>query len=213
MRTPQPTRTLADAPAAPAHTAATLPDTNAALRARFAEEPGALLERVAEEFGVSHLDAAGHLPAAHCRLVARAHLRAVLDDIAGWGEVMFLVHLPAFIVEVKAPLPPASPGRGFLNFHGDSPLGGHLREDAIHAMAFLDRPFMGRRSCAVLFFDAHGGCVFKIFVAREADRSLQPAQLARFEALRDALPPSAAGTAPGTGPDDAPPGGGDDAGH
>lgn len=159
----------------------------AELAAHLEREPGALLEQVADTYGVTVLEAARHLPSAHCTVVDASLLRTVLADVAGWGEVMFLVHLPAFIVEVKASLPPASPGRGFLNFHGDSPLGGHLREDACGLIAFVDRPFMGRRSCAVLFFDRAGSCIFKVFVAREPDRSLRQDQLARFEALRRSL--------------------------
>ncbi|MEO0421989.1 MAG: heme utilization cystosolic carrier protein HutX [Pseudomonadota bacterium] len=158
-----------------------------AVKSRFQEEPGALLERVAEEFGVTPLEAAHLLPAEHCTLVDGAMLPDVLEELSRWGEVMFLVHLPAFIVEVKTSIPAVTAGRGYLNFQGGAPLGGHLREDACEAIAFLDRPFMGRRSCAALFFDEAGDCIFKVFVGREADRSLKAGQLENFERLRRRL--------------------------
>ncbi|MEO0425504.1 MAG: heme utilization cystosolic carrier protein HutX [Pseudomonadota bacterium] len=161
--------------------------TSEAIEARFREEPGALLERVAEEFGVTPLEAAHHLPPEHCTLVDGATLPDVLEELSRWGEVMFLVHLPAFIVEVKTSIPAVKAGRGYLNFQGGAPLGGHLREDACEAIAFLDRPFMGRRSCAALFFDEAGDCIFKVFVGREADRSLKADQLENFERLRKGL--------------------------
>jgi len=43
---------------------------------------------------------------------------------------------------------------------------------------------MGRESCSVQFFDRDGEAMFKVFVRRLPDRSLDPAQVARFEALK-----------------------------
>ncbi|MEM9385751.1 MAG: heme utilization cystosolic carrier protein HutX [Pseudomonadota bacterium] len=165
--------------------------TREAIEARFREEPGALLERVAEEFAVTPLEAAQHLPAQHCTLVDGAKLPEILEELSQWGEVMFLVHLPAFIVEVKTSIPAVTAARGYLNFQGGAPLGGHLREDACEAIAFIDRPFMGRRSCAILFFEGTGDCIFKVFVARDEDRTLKTNQLERFERLRGRLVGSA----------------------
>jgi putative heme utilization carrier protein HutX len=159
--------------------------TGETLEARLARDPGALLERVAEEFGVSVLEAAAQLPAAHCTLVDGSAIGEILDTLTGWGDVMFIVHSAGFIVEVKAELPPARRARGYFNFHGDSALGGHLPEDACHRIALIDRPFMGRRSLSIQCFDAAGANVFKVFVGRDANRELLAHQVAAFEALRE----------------------------
>jgi putative heme iron utilization protein len=42
---------------------------------------------------------------------------------------------------------------------------------------------MGRDSCSIQFFDTAGDAMFKIFVRRGSDRSLDEAQVAMFEKL------------------------------
>lgn len=154
------------------------------LAERMARNPDGVLEHIAREHGVSTLEVAVHLPPDHCTRVDGAHLPDVLDDVTSWGEVMIIIHSDGLVAEVKSALPPASRARGYYNFHGDTPFGGHLKEDACMQIAFIDRPFMGRRSASIQFFDAGGTAIFKIFVARDAARELLPDQLERFSALR-----------------------------
>jgi putative heme iron utilization protein len=51
-------------------------------------------------------------------------------------------------------------------------------------IAFVERPFMGRPSAAILFFNVDGEIMFKIFVGRDEKRELRADQLERFRALR-----------------------------
>jgi heme iron utilization protein len=48
----------------------------------------------------------------------------------------------------------------------------------------VDRPFHGRRSCSVQFYNAEGEAMFKIFVRRDKARELMADQLAVFEQLK-----------------------------
>ena len=68
--------------------------------------------------------------------------------------------------------------------HGDSPIGGHIKAENCKEIAFVARPFMGRESRSLQFFNADGEAMFKIFVARDAARELIPEQVAKFDALR-----------------------------
>jgi len=62
-------------------------------------------------------------------------------------------------------------------------------ENCTH-IAFVSRPFMGRASRSLQFFNGAGEAMFKIFVRRDEKRELLPEQLARFDALRAKLAPA-----------------------
>jgi len=106
-----------------------------------------------------------------------------MEDLQAWGEVLFIVHTPDIVLECVGKIPPGSVGRGYFNIHGDSPIGGHIKHDNCAGIAFVARPFMGRQSRSIQFFNADGGAMFKVFVRRDAERNLLPEQLERFDAL------------------------------
>jgi heme iron utilization protein len=54
-------------------------------------------------------------------------------------------------------------------------------------LAFLERPFMGKLSALIVFFNVDGGIMFKVFVGRDEKRELKADQLAKFRALGDRL--------------------------
>ena len=155
--------------------------------ADLAERPDGVLEAIAEKHGLSVREVVELLPATAAVVVAGVCFEEVWKEIRGWGEVMFLVHGRNGVLEIRTALPPGNHGRGYFNIHGDVPLGGHLRIDRCVDIVFVDRPFFGRRSLSVQFFDAEGDTMFKIFVARDAAGRLDPVQSARFEAARQAF--------------------------
>lgn len=157
------------------------------LAERLARSPDGILERIATEYGVSTRDVVAALPQEHRTLVGGERFSEVLEDLQAWGEVLFIVHTPDIVLECVGRIPPGSVGHGFYNLHGDSPIGGHIRYEACDAIAFVSRPFMGRPSCSVQFFNKAGEAMFKVFVRRDAARNLLPGQVASFEALRDRL--------------------------
>lgn len=157
---------------------------DARLVARMVESPDGILERVAEDHGVSTFDVVRALPADHACFCDGARFPDVMADLAQWGDVLMIVHTPNIVLEVSGAIPDGSYGRGYFNLHGASPIGGHIRADRCEVIAFVSRPFMGRPSCSIQFFDCDGAAIFKIFVARDENRELVSQQVARFEALR-----------------------------
>lgn len=154
------------------------------LAERLAANPDGVLERIAEEHGVSTLDVVQALPDEHRTLVGAEHFESILKAVEAWGPVLFIVHTPDIVLECEGQIPPGSFGRGYYNLHGDSPIGGHIRAENCKAIAFVTRPFMGRHSCSIQFFNGKGEAMFKIFVRRDERRELISAQVHLFETLR-----------------------------
>lgn len=127
------------------------------------------------------------LPAGEAVFVSADRFEDVWTGFGGWGEVLLIVHTDTVVLEVRGFLPAGTSGHGWFNVHGNSPIGGHIRRDACTAIAFVDRPFHGRRSCSVWFLDDHGKAMLKVFVPRDETKALMARQLALFEVQRDAL--------------------------
>jgi putative heme iron utilization protein len=62
-------------------------------------------------------------------------------------------------------------------------LHGHLRHERCAAIAFVERPFMGKSSAFIAFLNVDGGIMFKVFVGRDEARALRQDQLERFNSL------------------------------
>lgn len=165
--------------AEPAHT------ERPALGARLAANADGILEQIAQEYGVSTLEVVRNLPADHASIVPGEHIGDIMEALTGWGDVLFIVHTPDIVLECEGPLPPGTFGRGYFNLHGDSPIGGHIKADNCRHIAFVARPFMGRASRSIQFFNGEGSAMFKIFVRRDAERNLIAEQVSRFDALRE----------------------------
>jgi putative heme utilization carrier protein HutX len=154
------------------------------LAARLARNADGILEQIAKEYGVATLEVVRSLPQDQRTIVPGAQFEATMTDVSLWGEIMFIVHTPDIVLECAGPLPPGTFARGYFNLHGDSPIGGHIPADRCQTIAFVARPFMGRPSRSIQFFNGAGEAMFKIFVRRNEARDLLPEQVAKFEALR-----------------------------
>lgn len=169
---------MSPAPAVPEGTAGRV-------RRALAEKPDGVLEDIARSEGATYGEVLDALGPDQALPIAGERFEEVWGDLAAWpGETTFIVHTQDGVFETRGAIPPGSHGRGYFNIHGDSPIGGHLRADRCHRIYLVDRPFFGRRSCSVQFVNIDGESMFKIFVGRGPDRSLDPAQLALFEALK-----------------------------
>lgn len=158
-------------------------DPRQRLAARLASNPDGVIETLAREHGVTTLEATRMLPAANCSWAPASAFTDIFAALTTWGDVLFLVHTPNIIFECVGPVPPGTSARGFFNLNGKGPIGGHIKADRCAAISFVRRPFMGLDSCSIQFFDEDGDAMFKIFVRRHADRSLDQEQVAAFEAL------------------------------
>ena len=155
------------------------------IRQDLAARLDGILESVAEERGVPMQAVLDCLGPESAQRVPGTRFEEIWQDLTGWGEITFVVHTRDGVFECKGCVPPGTPGRGYFNIHGDSPIGGHLRMDRCRFVYFINRPFFGKRSCSVQFVNGDGGVMFKVFVGRNEDRSLKEDQLVRFEALRE----------------------------
>lgn len=154
------------------------------VRELLAAKPDGVIEAVAREAGVSTLTVLEQAPASERVLIGPERFEALWQELATWGEVLFIVHTPDIVLECEGSLPVGSFGHGYYNIHGDSPIGGHIRAGNCRAIYVVDRAFHGRRSCSIQFFNGAGEAMFKVFVRRDAARALLPDQLERFEALK-----------------------------
>lgn len=162
-------------------------DVVPSLAERLATNSDGILEDIARTYGVTTLDVVRALPETNCKLVSSDYLERIFEAVTGWGPILFIVHTADIVLECEGSLPPGTFGRGYFNLHGDSPIGGHIRASRCKEIAFVSRPFMGRESRSIQFFNIDGDAMFKIFVRRDEARNLIAAQLAAFDALRAAL--------------------------
>ena len=157
---------------------------SAAVAAVLAENPDGVVEAIAARAGVSPRVVLDHLPAGAAVPVHHEKFADIWRELAGWGDVLFIVHTADIVLECEGTLPVGSFGHGYYNIHGDSPIGGHIKAGNCRAIYLVDRKFHGRRSCSIQFFNGAGEAMFKVFVRRDKARELLPDQLARFEALK-----------------------------
>jgi putative heme utilization carrier protein HutX len=160
------------------------------LAERLAQSADGILEQIARDYGVSTFEVVRALPAEHRSILAGSLFEKIFAELTTWGEVLFIVHTPDIVLECAGKIPPGTFSRGYFNIHGDSPIGGHLKAENCTHIVFVSRPFMGRPSRSLQFFNGAGEAMFKIFVRRDDKRELLPEQLARFDALRAKLAPA-----------------------
>jgi len=169
-----------------------MPSTEAVdLKAYMAQNPGAVIEDVARERNVTPRAVIEAMPEMMVRIGAGSHFAAAMQDIAQWGEVTMIVHTDDAIFEFTGAIPAGEVGRGYLNLMQPKGLHGHLRHERCAAVAFVERPFMGKASAFVAFINVDGGIMFKVFVGRDEARALRGDQLKRFQLLADSLAPAA----------------------
>ncbi len=161
----------------------TLTEERPTLAARAASSPGDLLEQIAREYGVSTFEVVRSLPAEQATIAPGEAFADIMQDITGWGEILFLIHNADIVLECTGTLPAGSLGHGYFNIHGDSPIGGHIKADNCKSIAFVVRG-LKRVGMSVQFYNAAGEAMFKIFVRRDENRDLVPEQVAKFAALR-----------------------------
>jgi putative heme utilization carrier protein HutX len=157
------------------------------LETAVAGDPGVVIERLAAEYGVRPRAVVEALPLAMRQFVPGDAFLAIMNDVAQWGEVTLIVHTDDGIFEYTGQIPAGDVSRGYYNVPGRAGFHGHLRHDRCSAIAFVERPFMGRLSASILFLNVGGAIMFKIFVGRDEKRELLADQLARFRALRGRL--------------------------
>ncbi|AEI04113.1 hypothetical protein OCA5_c30590 [Afipia carboxidovorans OM5] len=164
-------------------TATSTAEGMASLRQYMADNPGAVIEDAAREHGVMPRAVLEALPDAMRRFVPGDRFEAVMQDIAGWGEITFIVHTEDAIFEFTGEIPNGAMGHGYFNLMQPKGLHGHFRPQRCATIAFVERSFRGKASAFIAFVNVDGGIMYKVFVGREEGGALRSDQLARFRAL------------------------------
>ena len=149
----------------------------------LADHPDVIVEQFARESGVTPHAVVQALPTALRQFADGARFVDAMQDIATWGDVTLIVHTEDGIMEFGGPIPAGQVARGYYNVPGSSGFHGHLRHDRCTGIAFVERPFMGRPSASILFFNGNGAIMFKVFVGRDENRNLKSDQLDAFRSL------------------------------
>lgn len=147
--------------------------------------PQGTLEEIAARYAVPLQSVIEALP--ERTLVSGRQFDAVWDAITGWGEVTTLVNNPDIILEFHGELPSGHHGHGYFNLRGKKGLSGHIKASHCQRIAFVERPFMGMATASVIFLNAPGQAMLKIFVGRDSHHQLLPDQLIAFRQLAEAL--------------------------
>ncbi len=143
-----------------------------------------ILEQIAKDYATSTFDVVDALPDAYRTIVAGDEFGKILGALTAWGPVVFIVHTADIVLECEGAIPHGTFARGYFNLHGDSPIGGHIKAENCTRIAFVARPFMGRESRSIQFFNAAGEAMFKVFVRRDEARELIAEQVKLYDELR-----------------------------
>ena len=150
---------------------------------KLAAEPGLLFEKAAKDFSVTLRAVVDALPAEMRKFAPGEAFIDVMGEVAKWGDVTVIIHTEDGVMEFSGPVPEGKVGQGYYNLGGSKGFHGHLRHDRCSGVGFIERPFFGRPSASILFFNLEGGVMFKVFVGRDEQRNLKAYQLAAFRAV------------------------------
>jgi len=155
------------------------------LREFLATEPDGTLESVADRFNTSLLDVVQHLPA--YTLAGGDSFDRVWDTLCEWGKVTTLVHTADVILEFTGELPSGFHRHGYFNLRGKQGMTGHIKAENCTHIALVERKFMGMDTASILFFNAAGSAMFKVFLGRDEHRQLLTHQVEAFRTLAQTL--------------------------
>ncbi|MGD9868055.1 MAG: heme utilization cystosolic carrier protein HutX [Hyphomicrobiales bacterium] len=160
--------------------------TRDAIKASLEDKPGAVIEFLAREHDATPADVIACLPEGQAVTVGGENFEKVMNEIATWGDVTFLVHTDDLVLEAKGAVPAGSFGRGYYNISG-RPIGGHLKADNCASISFVSRPLFDNETHSVQFFNKDGGCMFKIYLGRDENRKMHPDQIEKYRSCREAM--------------------------
>jgi putative heme utilization carrier protein HutX len=149
----------------------------------MAAEPGGVIEDVAKRHDVTCRQVVEALPAEMRRFAPGTAFADAMMDISRWGDVTLIVNTDDGIMEFSGPIAEGKVGGSYYNIGGRTGFHGHLRHERCTSVGFVERPFMGRSSAFVAFFNGEGGIMFKVFVGRDDKRDLKTDQVVAFNAL------------------------------
>lgn len=154
----------------------------------LASASGDTLEQMANKLDTRVRDVIAALPGDMAALANSEQLWELIGELPDWGKVTVIVQSEGSVFEFKGPFPRGSIAHGYYNFmHHKNPFHGHLLVDGLAEVAFVSKPHRGAESHSMAFLSPAGNCVFKVFLGRDQERRLIPAQVERFKQLKSRL--------------------------
>ena len=159
--------------------------SNVSLQDFLKTEPDGTLEAIAGQYNTTLLEVVKNLPS-HT-LVAGNKFDTVWDTVCEWGKVTTLVHSADVILEFTGELPSGFHRHGYFNLRGKKGMTGHIKAENCTHIALVERKFMAMDTASILFFNAAGNAMFKIFLGRDDHRQLLAEQVDAFRTLAAVL--------------------------
>ncbi|MFH0473466.1 heme utilization cystosolic carrier protein HutX [Kluyvera ascorbata] len=159
--------------------------SNVSLHDFLKTEPDGTLEAIAGQYNTTLLEVVKNLPS-HT-LVAGDKFDTVWDTVAEWGKITTLVHTADVILEFTGELPSGFHRHGYFNLRGKKGMTGHIKAENCTHIALVERKFMAMDTASILFFNAAGSAMFKIFLGRDDHRQLLSEQVDAFRTLAAVL--------------------------
>lgn len=142
----------------------------------------ATLETFAGRLNVTPLEAARLLGPQMCAFVtgeASERFDEVWASLTEWERVTLFIQHGGHVFEIDTKLTAGKRAQGYYNIlHKSAVVGGHLKYDAIGAIAFASIPFMKRESHCVIFFDKDGKVSFSVYLGRENHQIIESVKAA-----------------------------------
>ena len=159
--------------------------SNVSLHDFLKTEPDGTLEAIASQYNTTLQEVVKNLPS-HT-LAAGDKFDTVWDTVAEWGKVTTLVHTADVILEFTGELPSGFHRHGYFNLRGKKGMTGHIKAENCTHIALVERKFMAMDTASILFFNAEGSAMFKIFLGRDDHRQLLSEQVDAFRTLAAVL--------------------------
>lgn len=159
--------------------------SNVSLAEFLKTEPDGTLEAIAGQYNTTLLEVVKNLPS-HT-LVTGDKFDLVWDTVCEWGKVTTLVHSADVILEFTGELPSGFYRHGYFNLRGKKGMTGHIKAENCTHIALVERKFMAMDTASILFFNAAGSAMFKIFLGRDDHRQLLGEQVDAFRTLAAVL--------------------------
>lgn len=138
----------------------------------------------AEMYGVSELEVCYAMPENMRTITKGSHFEMVWKELTTWEKATVIILYKGSAFEISTKIDEGKNAHGYYNIMGEAALGGHIKADNIHSIAFLTMPFMGLESCSVLFFDKAGGLIFSVYAGRQ-NRQIIESVKASFYKMKD----------------------------
>lgn len=153
--------------------------------AKALENERATPASIAAELKTSEQEVVTHLSNEQVTWLNADISETLLNQLPSWGKLTTIVQLAGNIFEFKGDFPQGKPAHGYFNlFSKGDGLHGHLLLSSYKAIALISRPFMGRESHSINFFDETGSIVFKVYLGREKNGELIQSQIEKYAALK-----------------------------